>query len=194
MRAAGEATRQRIVSEAKSEFAAYGLAGARINRIATRARASKERLYAYFASKEDLFAAVVDGIFAHVTSDVDFDVDALPEWVGGLFDLYVADPEILRLYDRLALDGETGFENSMRERHALKIEELRKAQEAGRVSNLWEPSILLTMLIGIARLLAHERPPLSGSGSLDRDGLDDVMMRRRKAAVDAARCLVRAEP
>ena len=51
MRSAGEATRDRILAAAKDEFATYGLAGARINRIAAQARASKDRLYAYFASK-----------------------------------------------------------------------------------------------------------------------------------------------
>ena len=60
MRSAGEATRDRILAAAKDEFATYGLAGARINRIAAQARASKDRLYAYFASKEELFAAVTE--------------------------------------------------------------------------------------------------------------------------------------
>ena len=39
MRSAGEATRDRILAAGKEEFARYGLAGARINRIATDARA-----------------------------------------------------------------------------------------------------------------------------------------------------------
>src|SRR5262249_8402968 len=59
MRAAGHATRERILAAAKDEFTEYGFAGARLNRIASTARASKERLYSYFASKEQLFEAVV---------------------------------------------------------------------------------------------------------------------------------------
>ena len=59
MRAAGHATRERILTAAKDEFTEYGFAGVRLNRIATTARASKERLYSYFASKEQLFEAVV---------------------------------------------------------------------------------------------------------------------------------------
>jgi AcrR family transcriptional regulator len=61
MRAAGEATRERIPAAAKEEFARYGFAGARISRISAEAKASKERLYAYFPSKESLFAAVRRG-------------------------------------------------------------------------------------------------------------------------------------
>ena len=59
MRAAGRATRDRILAAAKDEFTEYGFAGARLNRIAATARASKERLYSYFASKEQLFEAVI---------------------------------------------------------------------------------------------------------------------------------------
>ena len=59
MRAAGHLTRERIMAAAKDEFTEYGFAGARLNRIAATARASKERLYSYFASKEQLFEAVV---------------------------------------------------------------------------------------------------------------------------------------
>src|SRR5262249_15209214 len=67
MRASGEATRQRILEAAKREFAQYGLSGARINRIAANAHASKERLYAYFPSKEALFAAVAELLVSDVT-------------------------------------------------------------------------------------------------------------------------------
>src|SRR6185312_3269195 len=70
MRPAGEATRERILAAAKTEFSARGLAGARINRIATDAHASKERLYAYFPSKEALFAAVTQRLVIDVAEDV----------------------------------------------------------------------------------------------------------------------------
>jgi len=59
MRAAGHATRERIMAAAKAEFSALGFAGARLNRIAAEANASKERLYSYFPSKQKLFEAVV---------------------------------------------------------------------------------------------------------------------------------------
>jgi TetR/AcrR family transcriptional regulator len=53
-------TREAILSSAQAEFAAYGLSGARVDRIAARARANKRMIYHYFASKEGLYLAVLE--------------------------------------------------------------------------------------------------------------------------------------
>ena len=50
--------RDEILAAARAEFARCGLAGARIDRIAKSAKASKERLYAHFSDKEALFREV----------------------------------------------------------------------------------------------------------------------------------------
>ena len=60
-----EATRQRILDAARAEFAANGLAGARVDDIAARAGANKRMIYAYFGSKEDLWIAVLEAAYAH---------------------------------------------------------------------------------------------------------------------------------
>ena len=59
-----EATRQRILDAALAEFAANGLAGARVDEIAARAGANKRMLYAYFGSKEDLWLTVLEAAYA----------------------------------------------------------------------------------------------------------------------------------
>ena len=41
-------TRSKILEAATGEFARYGLGGARVDRIAARARANKRMLYYYF--------------------------------------------------------------------------------------------------------------------------------------------------
>src|SRR5215213_2606660 len=46
------------------EFAARGVAGARVDRIAERAKANKRMLYYYFGSKEGLFTEVLRRIVA----------------------------------------------------------------------------------------------------------------------------------
>ncbi|WP_431282392.1 TetR family transcriptional regulator [Humitalea sp. 24SJ18S-53] len=58
------ATRQRILDAALVEFAANGLAGARVDEIAARADANKRMIYAYFGSKEDLWLAVLETAYA----------------------------------------------------------------------------------------------------------------------------------
>ena len=58
------ATRARILDAALAEFAAHGLAGARVDEIAARAGANKRMLYAYFGAKEDLWLAVLEAAYA----------------------------------------------------------------------------------------------------------------------------------
>lgn len=56
-------TRQKILKAACAEFSAKGLHGARVDLIAKRAGANKERLYAYFGGKEQLFRVVLREAF-----------------------------------------------------------------------------------------------------------------------------------
>src|SRR5215467_6897804 len=53
-------TRTRILAAALAEFSAEGFAGARVARIARRARINKRMLYHYFGDKEDLFREIFD--------------------------------------------------------------------------------------------------------------------------------------
>ena len=59
-------TRQKILEAATQEFARYGLGGARVDRIATRAGANKRMLYYYFGDKDELFLAVLEESYAQI--------------------------------------------------------------------------------------------------------------------------------
>jgi AcrR family transcriptional regulator len=50
-----EAAQRRILEAAFAEFCEHGLAGARVDRIARRARVNKRMLYHYFGNKEELY-------------------------------------------------------------------------------------------------------------------------------------------
>src|SRR5437867_11889395 len=52
-------TRERILAAALKEFSAKGFAGARVDRIARRARINKRMLYHYFGNKEHLFREIL---------------------------------------------------------------------------------------------------------------------------------------
>lgn len=54
-----ERTRAKIMAAARDEFAAHGLAGARIEAIAKRAGIAKQLIYHYFSGKEALFEATL---------------------------------------------------------------------------------------------------------------------------------------
>jgi len=59
-------TRQKILEAATHEFARHGLGGARVDRIAARARANKRMLYYYFGDKDGLFLAALEERYAHI--------------------------------------------------------------------------------------------------------------------------------
>ena len=59
-------TRSRILDAALNEFSAYGLAGARTDRIAQAAGVNKALLYYYFDSKENLYIASLEMISAKI--------------------------------------------------------------------------------------------------------------------------------
>jgi len=90
-------TREKLLDAATAEFAAYGPAGARIDRIAERSGVNKRMIYAYFGNKEQLFDTVLDHTLAHLLAAVPLTADDLPGYAGRLFDYLIAHPERHRL-------------------------------------------------------------------------------------------------
>jgi len=64
-----DATRRRILEAATSQFAAKGLAGARVDEIAHRAHVSKRMLYHYFGRKDALWLAVLEQAYLNIRSE-----------------------------------------------------------------------------------------------------------------------------
>jgi TetR/AcrR family transcriptional regulator len=58
------ASRDRILAAAAGEFAAHGYAGARVDRIARRARVNKAMLYYHFRSKQSLYRTLLRQTFS----------------------------------------------------------------------------------------------------------------------------------
>jgi TetR/AcrR family transcriptional regulator len=67
-RAQPEVTKAAILRAALREFAANGMAGARTDAIARSARVNKALLYYYFGDKQRLYGAVLDHVFAELSS------------------------------------------------------------------------------------------------------------------------------
>ena len=59
----------RILEAAKQEFAAHGLAGARVDRIAAKAGANKRMLYYHVGNKDDLYLAVLEGAYEKIRAE-----------------------------------------------------------------------------------------------------------------------------
>jgi AcrR family transcriptional regulator len=62
-------TREQILEAASVEFSQKGLHGARVDEIAKRARVNKERLYAYFGGKEQLFRETLRASIAEIITE-----------------------------------------------------------------------------------------------------------------------------
>ena len=92
-----QATRNRILGAAIWEFAAYGLAGARIDRIAEAAGANKRSIYVYFENKELLFNAALTRVISDLVEAVPLTEDDLPGYAGRMFDYLLSHPEALRM-------------------------------------------------------------------------------------------------
>src|SRR5699024_7967211 len=88
----GRASRERLLKAATIEFARYGLAGSRIDRIAASAGVNKAQSYAWFGTKDDLFTLVFAQHLASIAEHVRVDGFHLPDYVVRLYDFYLTDP------------------------------------------------------------------------------------------------------
>ncbi|GAA2324998.1 TetR family transcriptional regulator [Streptomyces caniferus] len=92
-------TKARLLAAAKKEFAAHGIAGARVDRIAELAGVNKERIYGYFGNKQKLFDLVVAGALDELAEAVPLEPGDDPaEYVGRVYDFHSAHPELVRLF------------------------------------------------------------------------------------------------
>ncbi len=92
-----ERTKRLLLEAARAEFAEYGIAGARVDRIAAKAGVNKERIYGYFGNKEKLFNVVLVGAMTELADQVRPGEGPIGEYVGRVFDFHRRDPALLRL-------------------------------------------------------------------------------------------------
>lgn len=120
------ATRARLLDAAYHEFSERGLAGARVDRIATVAKANKQAIYAYFGSKDDLFDAVLADRLSVLADSAPFSPDDLPGYAGALFDALTAAPDLMRLTRWRSLERDDVLPGEV-ESHVDKARALRAA-------------------------------------------------------------------
>lgn len=177
-----ERTKQLLLDAATVEFSAYGLAGARIDRIASVAGVNKERIYQYFGKKDELFGIVLARRLAAVMDEVPITgvgVDAVVDYAGRVFDYHSRHPELARLVfweglertEPTSLDTRTAGANN-------KVQRLREALPTLSDANARELlATILTLCDGWQVLRAMDRVY---TGTIDRD---DARNDARKASV-----------
>ena len=132
--------RLRILEAAKQEFAAYGLAGARVDRIAAKAGANKRMLYYHVGNKEDLYLAVLEGAYEKIRSEErGLDLEQLdpPEAIKRLIDFtwtyFLHNPEFLALLnsENLARAKHLKRSTKVKSMHSPFVEMIRAVVNRG---------------------------------------------------------------
>lgn len=148
----GDATRERLFTAATAEFAQFGIAGARVDRIAATARANKAQLYTFFGSKEALFETVFSASLDGIVNAVPIDATDLPEYAERLYDEYLEHPELVRLatWARLERRPAGHLTANAEQLDESKLANIESAQRAGLVDDSFTPFEVLTTVIAIS--------------------------------------------
>ena len=181
----GDATRRRILAAATTEFAAFGIAGARVDRIAAAAKANKAQMYAWYGSKDGLFDAVVDDNVDALLESVPLDGADLPAYAVRLYDEYLRHPELVRLtmWRRLErvptgpLFGQPGADQSD------KVGTIVQAQRDGLVDPSRDAVDIHELVIGMST--TWSAASITQAATPDEDPA--VHDRRRAALAEAVR-------
>jgi len=180
-----QATRRRLLDAAYAEFAQYGLAGARVERIAEAAGSNKAQIYHYFGSKTQLFDAVFQQAIGEMEAEVPFDPYDLPGYAGRLARLHERRPEIIRICTWQRLERSNGEPNPLGVALARsQVEVIAEAQQAGKLADRFAPGFLLGLVLHIATGWAVVSPEYAAA--IDVQDLDD----RARLIEDAVRVLV----
>ncbi|EYF04126.1 TetR family transcriptional regulator [Chondromyces apiculatus] len=183
-----EATRKRLLDAARQEFAQFGIAGARVDRIAEAAGSNKAQIYHYFESKDGLFKAVFESIVASTVEETPIDVTDLPGYAAKLARGYQEHPDILRLatWNRLERANEPPVQLSVTSiRH--KIDAIAKGQAEGIVPKHFPPDVLLLLILHLAAVWADVNPEQAAATSRP------TAQQQRDIVADAVRRLLRPD-
>ena len=126
-------TQARILSAATKLFSASGLNGATVDEIAAEAGVNKQRIYAYFNSKNKLFEAVLLDVFQRVElfskktiAEAERQPDRLTEIViNGFLQVHASNPDFWRLLAWANLAGPQ-WTNALNQARKNENEQLRR--------------------------------------------------------------------
>lgn len=179
------ATKELLLAAATAEFAEYGLAGARIDRIAERAGANKRLLYVYFGDKDQLFDAVMQRQVALIAEAIPLDPGDLADYAAARFDHVLAHPQVARLAAWRAFERPEPTEQERRSYQA-KIDAVARAQREGRLFDGIPALDMFAIVLRMTESWLGAPPALMAVAG--RDPLSPARLRQhRKALVEAVR-------
>jgi AcrR family transcriptional regulator len=179
------ATRERILEAGTAEFAEFGIAGARVDRISANASINKSQIYSYFGSKDKLFDAVFDHRVDVDIATIPLDADDIPGYVAELYDMYLGDPALGRLlaWARLERTPVGALFHHRGDPDRAKLDALVDAQARGVLVDDVAPEDLWAMIIALAATWAQSAIVYTA----DANEASAVHNRRKAALASTAR-------
>ena len=190
------ATRQRILDAARRDFCDAGFEGARIDRIATAAKANVQMIYRYFGGKDDLYLAVLEDTYARIRAlERDLDLAALaPEegmrrLVEFTFDYLRDNPDFVSIIrNENMLGGRFVRQLEMVPDTTMPlVEAITDLMRRGRAEGVFKPAVapaqIYVTILSLCMLHQAQRHTLSVMFQRDM-GADDWLAERRAHAVD----------
>ncbi|AWB85265.1 TetR/AcrR family transcriptional regulator [Mycetocola zhujimingii] len=150
MTVASVRTKAVILDAARREFAAHGLAGARVDRIAKLAGANVQRIYAYYTDKQGLFDAVVEDAADDLVAAIGSPAD-LATFATAVFDFVTQNPDSTRTMIWARLEREEEFFRLMgtRANGQTPISVVARLQDAGLVTTAWDATTIVEAIIAL---------------------------------------------
>ncbi len=157
-----EACKAAILAAATKEFAANGLGGARVDRIAERAGVNKRMLYYYFGQKDDLFLTVLEHAYEKIRAEeqqlnlTEVDpIEAIRRLVSFTWNYYLQNPEFVNLLNSENLHHARHLKKSdkIQTMHSPFVSMLDEVMDRGRRDGVFRDGVdSVQLYISIAGL------------------------------------------
>jgi AcrR family transcriptional regulator len=167
-------TKERILDAAFAEFAEFGVAGARVDRIAKNAQCNKNLIYVYFENKETLFGTVLQRHLSEIYEGIPFTPDDLPALARRVFDQATTSPQTYRLLAWATLERASAMPPARETEHERKIAELRQRQESGALGTDFPPELLIMAVLALATAWSPDFP-FGAAANPSADLTDDAV-------------------
>lgn len=192
-----DATKQALLRAARDEFAEYGLAGARVDRIAEAAGVNKERIYGLFGSKDKLFDVILIDTMREFMDVVQPLADTEPgEYVGKLFNYHRENPQLLRLllWEGLHRGTDAHDIDGWRAQHYVRKFDRAKEQFDVDASHAGRLLLALCGLSNWSLAVPQTTRLLLGADAENRDATREFMMEFARAAMQRDKSVPHREP
>ena len=190
------ATRQKLLAAARREFAASGLAGARVDEIAARAGVNKQLVYHYFGDKDALYLAVLEWVYEEIRAqERKLNLEGLPperairKLIESSFDHLAAHPDFIVLLNDENRGGARHVRGSRRleAMHSPLVSMvdtiLKQGVRAGTFRRGVDPVHLYISIAGLSYFFFSNTPTLSAIFGKDLSS-PAAKRARRKHVVD----------